>query len=269
MKAEAQEAGVLTSILAATALRVARLRDYRAALEKAAARAPEPASFRAALGGPAVGVIAEVKKKSPSAGVIRMCDAVVLATMYAEAGAALLSVLTEPDRFGGSLEDLRRVAAVVKLPVLRKDFIIDPVQLFEARTAGAAAILLIARALPAERLGELTAVARNLGLATLVEVHDERELDAAIAAGPDAIGVNSRDLETLAMNAGTHAALVPRVPAGVIAVAESGLRTREDVERVAAAGADAVLIGTAIAGAVDPVAALRPLTTVPRSARRS
>lgn len=267
MKAEAQEGGVLTSILAATAPRVEQLRAYGAALERAAARAPDAPPFRAALRQPLVAVIAEVKKRSPSSGVIRSCDAAVLATMYAEAGAAAISVLTEPHRFGGSLEDLRRVAALVKLPVLRKDFIIDPLQVFEARAAGAAAILLIVRALSRDRLAELAGVARNVGLAALVEVHDETELRVALEIGADVIGVNARDLETLTMDDGAHRALVPRVPAGLAAVAESGLTSRADVEAVAAAGADAVLVGTAVAGAVDPVAALRPLTTVPRVGR--
>lgn len=270
MKAETQAGGVLSAILASTRLRVALLAGSRASLERAAAQAPPGRPFAAALRGPGGGVaiIAEVKKRSPSAGAIREgADAADLAGRYAGAGAAAVSVLTEPERFAGSLDDLARVAAAVRVPVLRKDFLIDPIQLYEARAAGASAVLLIVRALGAERLGAMAALARRIGLEVLVEAHTGAELAAALAVGPDAVGINARDLESLAVDRAAAEALVPRVPPGTVAVAESGLSSRADVERVAACGADAVLVGTALAGAGDPGAALRALTGVPRRGR--
>jgi indole-3-glycerol phosphate synthase len=265
MKAETQGRDVLGEILVATAGRVARLAAERGALERAAARAPDAPAFVRVFDGPDLAVIAEVKKRSPSAGAIRAdADAVDLAERYAAAGAAAISVLTEPELFGGSLDDLARVAAAVRLPVLRKDFIVDAVQLFEARAARASAVLLIARALAPERLGALAAAARHIGLATLVEVHSDAELAACLAAAPTAVGVNARDLATLAMDREAALARLARVPPGIPAVAESGVRALGDVERAAAAGADAVLVGTAAAGAADPGAVVRALTGVAR-----
>lgn len=266
MKAEAQAPGLLAALVAEAERRVAGARTSRRELELRAARAPEPPDFAAALSaGPAVAVIAEIKRRSPSAGALwREADVVVLAGKLESAGAAALSVLTEPAHFGGTLDDLSRVTAAVRLPVLRKDFTIDPIQLYEARAYGAAAVLLIVRILEPGRLAELAAAARALGLATLVEVHGPAELAAALAAEPTAVGVNARDLDTLAMRRDLVEALIREVPAGRIAVAESGLSTRADVESVAVRGADAVLIGAAIAGAPDPAAALRALTGVPR-----
>ncbi len=259
---------MLTSILASTRLRVSLLAGSRASLERAAAKAPAGKPFAAALRGDQVAVIAEVKKRSPSAGSIReSADAAELAGRYAGAGAAAISVLTEPERFAGSLDDLARVSAAVPVPVLRKDFLIDPIQLYEARAAGASAALLIVRALGAERLGAMAALAHEIGLEILVEAHNPAELEAALAVRPDAVGINARDLETLTMDPAAAEALLPRVPAGVVAVAESGLSTCADIERVAARGADAVLIGTALAGADDPAAALRELTGVRRVGR--
>jgi indole-3-glycerol phosphate synthase len=269
MKAEAQAGGVLAEILAATRRRVTALRLRQSHLESEARRAPARPSFAAALAGESVAVIAEVKKRSPSAGDIRAgADAAELASCYARAGAAAISVLTEPERFGGSIEDLERVVAAVALPVLRKDFIIDPVQLYEARAAGASAVLLIVRALSRERLAELAALARAIGLETLVEVHDHAELGVALGVQPAAVGVNARDLETLRIDASAAGALLSAVPEGVPAVAESGLRGRADVARVAARGADAVLVGTAVAGADDPARAIAALCGVPRTGRR-
>jgi indole-3-glycerol phosphate synthase len=269
MKAEAQESGVLTAILKETEARLSTRSLERSEWERQAARAQPAPSFVTALGGAQVAVIGEVKRRSPSAGVISEdADAVALARRYADAGAAAISVLTEPTRFGGSIEDLLRVARQVGLPTLRKDFIIDPIQVYEARAVGAAAILLIVRALSDERLQELAALARGIGLATLVEVHNEAELARAVAVNPSAIGVNARDLETLVIDPAVVDALLPAVPPGIPAVAESGLKLRADVERVAARGADAVLVGTAIAGAADPTVAARDLTGVVRVGRR-
>lgn len=270
MKAEAQDGGLLGQLLAGAARRAERLQDRRRELEAAVTHAPRARPFGAALrrADGTVAIVAEVKRRSPSAGMIREgVDAVLLATLYAGAGAAAISVLTEPDSFAGSLEDLARVAAALPVPVLRKDFIVDPLQLFEARAAGASAALLIARAMAPARLADLAAVARDVGLDTLIEVHDEAELDAALAAGPAAVGVNARDLDTLAIDVERAMRLVALVPPALPAVAESGLRDRSDVERVAAAGADAALIGTALAGAQDPGHELHALTGVARQGR--
>jgi len=270
MKAEAQ-AGVLPGILREAERRAAEARAARARLERDAARASAAPDFAAALAaGGAVAVIAEIKRRSPSAGRLEGAaagDAADLARRLVGAGAAALSVLTEPRHFGGSLDDLARVAAAVRVPVLRKDFLLDEAQLCEARAAGAAAVLLIARVLPGGRLAELARAARDLGLACLVEVHAERELEAALAAGAAAVGVNARDLDTLAMDAALVERLLPRIPARIPAVAESGLASRGDVERVAARGADAVLVGAAVSGSADPSAALRALVGVERRGR--
>lgn len=270
MKAEAQAGGTLGGILAEVPARVAALRRQRRQLERRAAEAPPARSFAAALRGASVGLIAEIKRRSPSSGAIAaQANAVGLARVYAGAGADAISVLTEERHFGGSLRDLVEVSAAVPLPVLRKDFVLHALQVYEARAAGASAILLIVRALHEERLVSLATLARDVGLETLVEVHDADELERALAVRPDAVGINARDLETLAIDPSLVTTLLPRVPSGMIAVAESGVRTRADVERVAAAGADAVLVGTAVAGASNPADALRALagTAARREAR--
>lgn len=258
----------LDTILAATRTRVAALRPRARELERRAAEAPAPRPFAAALRGPSIGVIAEVKRRSPSAGAIAEdLDPVALAAAYARGGAVAISVLTDEAHFGGSLEDLERVVREVPHPVLRKDFILDELQLLEARVAGASAILLIVRAMDARRLRELARTAQELGLGVLVEAHTAVELDAAVAAGPTAIGVNSRDLATFTVNHVVAEQLVAQVPPGIPAVAESGIEARADVERFAAAGADLVLVGTAVARTPDPAAAVRALCGVPRQAR--
>jgi indole-3-glycerol phosphate synthase len=227
----------------------------RAELERAAAAAPIPRDFVAAFRRPTLGLVAEVKRRSPSAGSINATlDPVGHAASYASAGAAAISVLTDGPFFGGSLDDLRAVAAAVAVPVLRKDFILVEEQLFEARAAGASAVLLIVRALGASRLASLARSARDLGLGTLVEVHTAAELDVAVEAGADVIGVNSRDLDTFRIDIDAAWRLVTRVPADRIAVAESGMATVAAAERAAAAGADAVLVGTALSAAADPIA---------------
>ena len=256
----------LNSILEATRTRVSRLRAQRADLERAAARAGPVPPWRAALAGGDLAVIAEVKRRSPSAGAIAPgLDPAVHARGYAAGGARALSVLTDEPHFGGSLDDLRAVRRAVDLPVLRKDFIIDPLQLFESRAAGASAVLLIVRAVPPETLCQLSELAADLGLARLVEVHGAAELERAVALGPECIGVNARDLDTFHVDLDAARAVLRRVPAAVIAVAESGIVTRDDAERVATDGADAILVGTALAGAPDPAAAVRRLVGVPRA----
>jgi indole-3-glycerol phosphate synthase len=258
----------LSTILRATRERVGGLQPQRAGLRRAALEAPRPRPWLPAFGGGDVAVIAEVKRRSPSAGPIAEGLAPgAHARAYVAGGAAAISVLTEEPHFGGSLADLGAVRAAVSVPLLRKDFIIDETQLYEARIHGASAVLLIVRALEPAALEDLAAGARELGLARLVEVHQPAELELALRVEPDAVGVNARDLETLRVELRDSEALLRAVPAAVLAVAESGLGTRADVARVAAWGADAVLVGTSVAGAADPTAAVRALTGVPRCGR--
>ena len=258
----------LDAILADARARIATLRLRAPELERAAAGVPTPRPWAPAVAGTAVGVMAEVKRRSPSAGAIREdLDPVRHAQAYERGGAVAISVLTDGPHFGGSLEDLARVARAVSVPVLRKDFILDELQLLEARAAGASAVLLIVRALAADRLTALARAARRHELGVLVEVHSEAELDHALAVEPTAIGVNSRDLATFGVDLALAERLVARVPAGVPAIAESGIEGRRDVERMAAAGADIVLVGASVARAGDPAAAVRALTGVRRQGR--
>src|SRR2546425_12558458 len=258
----------LDAILTATRDRVASLRTQARELERRAAPAPEPRPFARALAGRDVGVIAEVKRRSPSAGAIREdLDPVAHAQAYAQGGAVAISVLTDERHFGGSLEDLARVASAVPVPVLRKDFILDELQLYEARAAGASAVLLIVRALTSDGLRALARAARDQGLGVLVEVHSVSELELALAVDPTAIGVNSRDLATFAVDLGRAEQLVALVPGGLPVIAESGIATRADVERMAAAGADLVLVGTSVARTAEPSEAVRALTGVVRRGR--
>ncbi len=263
-----QPGGPLGELTRAAALRAAALAVTSEALERAAASAGPVASFAAVLRRPDVAVIAELKRRSPSKGLIN--DALRVperAAEYVRSGVAALSVLTEPTRFGGSLDDLRSVRASVQVPVLRKDFIVDRLQILEARSAGASAVLLIARALPPLRLEELVREAHSIGLDVLLEVRDERELERAIGIERAVIGVNNRDLETLALDDSVSARLMPLVPVGRIVVYESGIRHRADVERAASFGADAVLVGSSLSAAVDGAAAAASLIGVRRVAR--
>ncbi|HJR49846.1 MAG TPA: indole-3-glycerol phosphate synthase TrpC [Gemmatimonadales bacterium] len=258
----------LDQILASTRLDLPELSRRRNALEREAADRPAPPSLRDALRGDRVRVVAEVKRRSPSAGVIRDdLEPGERSALYAEQGAAAISVLTDGPHFGGSVADLRAAVSRVVVPVLRKDFILDELQIIEARAAGAAAVLLIVRALSPERLRTLLASARSAGLAALVEVHSAAELDRALEAGADIVGVNSRDLDTFRIDVASAWELLETVPGELVAVAESGMRGREDVERAAAAGADAVLIGTALSAAADPALLLRDLARVPHHGR--
>ena len=220
----------------------------------------EPPSFRAAIGGrDTLSVIAEFKRRSPSAGAIRDADPAARAVAYREAGASAISVLTDPDAFGGSLGDLQAASAASGLPILMKDFIVDPVQIRAGRAAGASAVLLIVRCLDDGRLRGLYQEARSLGLDALVEVHDEAELDRALGLEGALVGINNRDLDTLQTDRRRAAALLPRIPAGRIAVAESGYVDPEHLTELRGA-ADAVLIGTALMRAADPSAFLRAAT---------
>jgi indole-3-glycerol phosphate synthase len=241
---------------------------------RAAAAAP-PAGFAAALrAGSDVAVIAEMKRRSPSAGEIRGDAGVVgssgatdVARGYEQGGAAAISVLTDRAWFGGELADLEAVHAAVSVPLLRKDFTIDALQVLEARAAGASAVLLIVRILDDAQLRGLAAVAGSLGMDVLVEVHDEAELERAVDAGAGVIGVNNRDLATFRTDLATTERLAPRVPAECLLVGESGVGSVGDVRRLAAAGVDAVLVGEALMRAADPVAAARAFASVPRRGR--
>ncbi len=230
-----------------------------AALERQAA-SHQPRGFAAALRaaarlGPAV--IAELKRASPSKGMLREdYRPVSIAQGYAATGAAAISVLTDEEFFKGSLDDLSRVSDAVKIPVLRKDFILDPFQILEARAAGADAILLIVASHADDVLRSLAAEARRMGLDILCEVHDREELDRAIGLGFEVIGVNSRNLKTLQVSALTHTDLVRHMPSSVLRVAESGIRTAADVERLLALGYDAFLVGEALMRQPDPSAQL-------------
>jgi indole-3-glycerol phosphate synthase len=215
-----------------------------------------------------VAVIAEVKRRSPSAGSIREdLNPADRAVLYATHGASAISVLTDEPYFGGSMNDLTAAAKRSPVPVLRKDFILDEVQILEARVAGASAVLLIVRALERPRLEMLLRYAAEVGLDSLVEVHTAGELETALEADAAIIGVNSRDLDTFRIDMAAAWRLIGQVPADRIAVAESGLVGQSDVVRVAEAGADAVLIGTALSAAASPEALLRELSRVPRHGR--
>jgi len=256
----------LEPILAATRADVARRRREITpeALEGAVRRRNESGdrrSFLDALRRPGLSLIAEHKRRSPSAGLIREgVEIADVVTAYERAGAAALSILTEPTSFGGSLADLGAARAAAGLPLLRKDFILDPYQVVESFAAGADAILLIVAALSERELADLHAQALDLGLPALVEIHDARELESAVAAGAQVIGVNNRDLTTLAVDVERTFELLPELPTNVVVVAESGFRTPAELDALAAAGVDAVLIGEALMRAEDIEAACRALT---------
>ena len=240
-----------------------RARRPLGALEGDCRRLPPALDFEAALrpaAGQRVRLIAEVKKASPSQGVIRAdLDPAAQAETYAGAGAAAVSVLTDAKYFHGSLEDLVAVRRAVRVPILRKEFIVDEYQLWESRAAGADAVLLIAAALDGAALGDLLHAAKGVGLGTLVEVHTAGELEEAVRVGAPVIGVNNRDLQRLTTTLETSLNLLPRIPPGPVAVSESGIFSATDVERVARAGAHAVLVGEALLKAHDVRAKMREL----------
>jgi len=221
---------------------------------------PPPRDFASALTRNGINIIAELKKASPSKGLLREEYApAVLASGLESAGSAALSVLTEEDFFHGSLGDLKEANRVTKIPILRKDFIIDPWQVWEARAAGADSFLLIAAILSDTTLGELLALGRALKMEPLVEVHERAELDRVIGAGAKIIGVNNRDLRDFQVHIETSLSLIEMIPDDRIAVSESGLRTHEDIERLRGAGFDAFLIGEHLMKEADPGSALRVL----------
>jgi len=256
---------ILDRILATKRGELAEARRTRPLADlDAAARAAGPVrGLRAALARPAgaaVRVLAEIKRASPSAGPIRAgADPAAIAAEYAAAGAAAISVLTDATYFDGELAFLARCRERVTLPLLRKDFTIDAYQIAEARAAGADGVLLIVAALELPQLAELLAAAAEYQLDALVEVHDRREAEAALAAGASLIGVNHRDLKTFAIDMSLTAAIAPMVPAHVVLVAESGIRTAADVRALGEAGAHAVLVGEQLMRAPSPGAALEAL----------
>jgi indole-3-glycerol phosphate synthase len=255
---------ILRDILAHKAAELSAAKELvpQAQMGRAAQEARSPTrGFRAALhSAPRPRIIAEIKRRSPSRGEIRArFDPAECAKAYTDGGAAAISVLTDERFFGGHLDQLQVVRAVTPLPLLRKDFVIDPYQIDQARVAGADAVLLIVAALAPASLYALRVRAAELGLDTLVEVHDERELDAALEAGAQLIGINNRDLHSFSTDLAVTERLAPKVPGAVTVVAESGIFSHEDVRRLEAAGAHACLVGESLMREPDVGSALRRL----------
>jgi indole-3-glycerol phosphate synthase len=218
--------------------------------------------FNEALTRPGLSLIAEFKRRSPSAGALapESLDVATQVAAYERGGAAALSVLTDEPHFGGSLADLRAARAACGMPIIRKDFIVDPYQLYEAAVNGADAVLLIVAALGDRDLRALREEARSIDLDCLVEVHDAEELERALEAGAEVIGINNRNLDDMSVDIATTFELMPDVPAGKTVVAESGISGREELEELDRVGVDAVLIGGALMAAADPEAKVRELT---------
>jgi len=259
---------ILSRIIESRRAEVARRRRImpETVLRIAAGKADAPRDFAGALVRDEVNVIAEIKKASPSAGVLRReFEPVSLARAFEQSGAAALSVLTEEENFQGALAHLRDARAAVSLPVLRKDFIVDPWQVWEARAANADSFLLIAAALDDAALAGLLNLGRELGMEALVEVHTAEELERVLAAGARILGVNNRNLHTLEVRVETSLELAGMIPEDCVAVSESGLRSAEDLRKLSAAGFDAFLIGESLMREPDPGAALKRLiaTAVP------
>jgi indole-3-glycerol phosphate synthase len=252
----------LEALVAATRERLEERKRVRSLgeLDHMVSDAPECLPFAESLSRPGTSVIAEYKRRSPSAGTIREGASVTdVVRAYERGGAAALSILTEQDHFGGSLADLDEARRTADIPILRKDFTIDPYQIYEARAAGADAILLVVGALSIRELGSLYGVARELEMDAIVEVHNEEELEAALDIDADIIGINNRDLEDFSLDLQVTFDLLTDVPAGKTVVSESGIHTRQDVEELEQVGVDAVLVGEAVMRAPDPEAAVREL----------
>ena len=262
--------GTLGMLVAEARRRAEALAPRSSQLADEAGRAAPVPGFAERLRGDRVSVIAEIKRSSPSKGVINSSiDASDQARAYAHGGAAAISVLTEPSHFGGDNADLAAVVAAVDVPVLKKDFHVHPVQLIEAKALRASAALLIVRALPPDDLKALAEFAAEIALEILMEVRDEAELERALGLNARLIGINNRDLETLGIDPSTATRLLPLVPPGVLAIAESGMGSAADIETAARAGADAVLVGSFVSAAGDPSAAVRGLTNIRRFPRRA
>jgi len=260
--------GGLAEIIGTKQAEVDALARRRADVEAAVANAPPVRDFAAALRGGQVRVIAEIKRRSPSKGELAPdLDPATTARAFEAGGAACLSVLTDGPFFGGSRDDLVAARAATAIPVLRKDFTVDPLQIDEARAMGADAVLLIVAAVDDVQLSDLHAHALGRGLAVLVEVHDAAELDRALAIDAHIVGVNARDLSTFNEDLSTGEQMIATIPSGTIAVAESAIRSVEDARRMAAAGFDAVLVGEALVRADAPGALVRAFASAPRTAR--
>jgi indole-3-glycerol phosphate synthase len=261
---------ILDEILANKRREVAE-RIRREPIERLAERASvtaRPRDFAAALRRPGVSIIAEIKRQSPAKGALRLdMDAPTMAATYAGAGASAISVLTDEKYFKGSDADLIAVRRRVDVPVLRKDFVVSPYQVYEARAIGADALLLIVLALRPAEIVELSRLAANLGMAALVEVHTEEELKVALDVGADLIGINNRDLTRMVTNLETTAKLRPLVPAGVTLVSESGIRTAEDISWLGDIGVDAALVGESLVTAPDPAVLLQSFLAAGRADR--
>ncbi len=257
---------ILTTIVEAKRREVERLKAERpvAALKERIADMPPPLNLAGALWGDRIRIIAEVKKASPSKGVLRSeFDPSALAQTYVENGAAAISVLTNTDHFQGSLDHLasvHTVASAHKIPVLRKEFIFDPYQIHEARAYGADAVLLIAAILTPTQMQDLMAVSQEYWMQCLVEVHDDAQLATALKAGAEIIGINNRDLRTFKTDLAVTERLASKIPFGKVIVSESGINTRDHIRRIKTAGAHAALIGEALITAPDIAAKLGELT---------
>jgi indole-3-glycerol phosphate synthase len=251
--------GFLTDLVGDLRRRLERDPLDESGLMAVAMHLPPARPFEDALRGSRPALIAEYKRASPSAGAIAEPDVASQARAYEEGGAAAISVLTEPTRFDGALADLRAVRLAAGLPVVRKDFLVHPAQVIESRAAGSDAILLIAAALSELELKGMLAVAADLGLGALVETHSEEDLAKALATDAPVIGVNARDLETLEVDVERALAMLPDVPSDRVAVLESGVSTRVDVERAIDAGAGVVLVGETLMRSPDPAATIRSL----------
>lgn len=257
---------VLEDILAVKRAELALMQESEArdTLRRAALDAPPARDFAGALRRPdgRLAVVAEIKRRSPSKGDLAPeLDPVVVAKAYETGGAAALSVLTDRPFFGGSVDDLDAARRTVELPVLRKDFTIDETQVYESRAIGADAVLLIVAALPDDGLlAELRELADEIGIVALVEAHDDAELERALTAGAAVVGVNARDLGTFDEDLGLGERLVDHIPADVVAVAESAIRTPDDAARMADAGYDAVLVGEALVRSQDPTALVQAMS---------
>ncbi len=253
--------GILAGVREDLARRMAELPLDR--LKHQAQGAPSPRDATAVLRRPGVSIIAEVKRKSPSRGdLAAIPDPAALASAYADGGAAMVSVLTEQRKFGGSLADLDAVRRAVDIPLLRKDFVVTAYQVWEARAHGADVVLLIVAVLEQEALVSLIERTESLGMTALVEVHDAEELARALDADAKVVGVNARDLKTLAIDRTAFARLVPAIPSGVVKIAESGVRGPHDISDYARAGADAVLVGKCLVTGGDPRQAVAAMVAI-------
>mgnify|MGYP001163276973 CR=1 FL=1 len=261
--------GVLAEIVRTKHEELAVLRERTSELEALLDRAPPVRDFRAALTRPGqVALIAECKRRSPGAGPIRPgLEPGDLTRCYESAGAAALSVLTDERYFGGSNGDLMEARKATEIPILRKDFTLDSLQVQEARALGADAVLLIVRILSDEALGVLLAEAETLGMQALVEVHDAHDLDRALRAGAGIVGINNRDLATFTSDLGTTLTLLEQISSDAVVVSESGIRDVQDVVRLGRGGVDAILVGETLLRAPDPGAAAAELSRVPRVER--